>query len=309
MKIEQMKPREIWESAREDWEAIRKKARTLDPAALKIKSRFIGLPASPALLGTSMKVEKTSAKFPNIVTKVMYLSPAWEAFIGGPSSGLTLCAWATTCIKPCLGRNSGRQALDESFNARLWKTTLFLGWRKAFTRLMRLEVETMIRRCGAQDLTFSLRWNGSSDVPSASRRLAGQYPDAVFYDYTKSLRAALKNGTAGNDPTNYFLSYSFDGTSSGIKKARRVLKAGGRVSAVFDLLPGITSADGSYLRPPGKLPARFLGFPVHDGDVHDYIPADPPGVRGLRFKAAVDRAGSLKAAGSFCVDPCGELCQ
>ena len=205
--------------------------------------------------------------------------------------------------------------MDESFNSRLWKTTLFLGWRKAFTRLMRLEVEKMIRRCRkasqgtSGDLTFSLRWNGSSDVPAASRRLASQYPEAVFYDYTKNARAALKNG-AGLDPVNYFLSYSFDGTPAGIKKARRVLKAGGRVSAVFNLLPGITSADGSYRRPPEKLPARFLGFPVNtDGDEHDYIPADKPGVRGLRFKAAVDRAGSLEAAGPFVVDPCGELCQ
>ena len=311
-----MNTRAIWEYVRGNYDAIRKRAHTLNPKTIGLKSRVIGLPEAPAILGTSAKVEKTSELFPDVVSRVLYLSPAYESFIDGADGKRTLCPFATTCIDPCLGHNAGRQAMDDSFNARLWKTTVLMGAPKAFSEVLHREIAQMIKRCSSKlspetgkPMRFAFRFDGSSDL-GKGKRLARRFPEALFFDYTKSETRAISNAR-GLHPENFSQCYSFAGTRAGIDRARRVLQAGGNIAAVFDVLPAIKSKDG-YRRPPGKLPAYFLGAPVFDGDEHDLLNNDPraPGgmVRGLRFKAARDRAAMIKASKGFCVPIDSPLC-
>ena len=312
-----MNTRAIWENLRDHYPAIRARAHTLDPAALELNSRAIGLPAAPRILGTSAKVEKTSTVFPDVHSRVLYFSPAWEAFTDGADGDYTMCPFATTCIDPCLGHNAGRQAMDDSFNSRLWKTTLWMGARAAFRELLDREIAQVIRRCNSKrspetgkPMRFAFRFDGSSDL-GYGRQLARRFPEALFFDYTKSETRAISNAR-GRHPSNCAQVYSFDGTRAGIDRARRVLAAGGNIAAVFNSLPAIASAAGGYVRAPGPLPSYFLGAPVFDGDLHDLLNEDPmmPGgmVRGLRFKAARDRDAMIKAAGGFCVSLDSPLC-
>ena len=314
-----MNTRAIWENLRDNYPAIRARAHTLDPAALELNSRVIGLPAKPRILGTSAKVEKTSIVFPDVHSRVLYLSPAWEAFTDGADSEYTMCPFATTCIDPCIGRNAGRQAMDDSFNSRLWKTTLWMGARAAFRELLDREIAQVIKRCSSRGMRFAFRMDGSSDT-GYGRRLAKRFSErdektgkhqALFFDYTKSETRAISNAR-GRHPANFAQVYSFDGTRAGIDRARRVLAAGGNIAAVFNSLPAIASAAGGYVRAPGPLPEFFLGAPVFDGDLHDLLNEDPmmPGgmVRGLRFKAARNRDAMIDAAGGFCVSLDSPLC-
>ena len=52
-----MNTRAIWEYVRGNYESIRKRAHTLDPKAIGLKSRVKGLPENPAILGTIANVE------------------------------------------------------------------------------------------------------------------------------------------------------------------------------------------------------------------------------------------------------------
>lgn len=281
------------------WGAIQKKARTK-----KCKP-----PAGLTLLGTSLKVSKSDAVFPDTRSRILYLAPAWEAFEKGEADGRTLCPWATTCPLICLGRNSGQLALSHSERARLWKATLFLGDRGAFNSLLGRELAAFSVACTRQGIQGAVRLDGSSDLGLADR-FAPQFPELAFYDYTKSLARVGRQLKGGHrlpgrrewpalHPDNWSLCYSFDGTPDGRRKAKRVLAAGGTVAVVFNSLPARGDRAGA------PIPATWEGYPVDDGDTHDFLPADLPGhVRGLRFKAFRDRAGSLETAGSF-VEPVG----
>ena len=264
------------------WAAIQSKARTIP----------VPLPKALELLGSSRKVAKSEEAFPLIRSRILYLAPAYEAFPDGAEDGRTLCPWATTCIAPCLGHNSGQLALPASARARIWKTTLFLGDRKAFRALLGYELEAFRASCDRKGLLGAVRLDGASDTGEAGR-WAERFPSLAFYDYTKSY-ARARTYNIPRHPENWSLCYSFDGKASSRRKARKVLEAGGTVSVVFDSLPARKD------REAGPLPLEWEGFPVFDGDAHDFLPADPGGaVRGLRFKAQRDRTGSLEAAGPF----------
>ncbi len=268
---------------RRRWAAIQRKAAT----------RPVQLPQSVSLLGSSLKVAKTDELFPDIRSRILYMSPATEAFKLGANGKKTTCPWATTCAAPCLGHNSGQLAMPASMRARIWKTALYFGDRRAFRDLLALELEAFRRQCDRNLLQGAVRLDGSSDTGEA-RHWIGSFPELSFYDYTKGYERAAAPRPAGG---NWRICYSFDGTDLGRQKARRVLQSGGNVAVVFDALPARDK------RPAAPIPREWEGYPVFDGDAHDYLPADPRGaVRGLRFKAARDRAGSLKAAGAF-VEP------
>ena len=63
-----MNTRAIWEYVRGNYDAIRKRAHTLNPKTIGLKSRVIGLPEAPAILGTAAKEENTS----DLITDVVY---------------------------------------------------------------------------------------------------------------------------------------------------------------------------------------------------------------------------------------------
>ena len=87
-----------------------------------------------------------------------------------------------------------------------------------------------------------------------------------FYDYTKNPNRAIAHA-AGKMPSNYHLTFSRSEAND--KDVARVMKVKGNVAVVFS----------------GKLPKRYKGKRVVDGDINDLRFTDPKNVVvGLKAK-------------------------
>lgn len=228
------------------------------------------------LLGTSTKVERGEKI--GVLTAVMYLSPASE-------SGRNFCPDSTEgCRLACLGHSSGRLAMPQARAGRIRKSHLFTSDRAAFLAQLRADVAAHERKAKRLGMVAAVRLNGSSDLPWERNDMAApimrDFPNVQFYDYTKSYTRALlatdvRTGLASDKwwPANYRLIFSFSGSNH--DSCRKILECGGTVAAVF-------------AHPP--YPAEWLGFPVIDGDDHDYRYGDPPDhVIALKAKGAAKR--------------------
>lgn len=227
----------------------------------------LGMPSY--LLGTSVKVAKCESV--GVLARVMYLTPG--VFCSGADTG---------CLLACLGHNSGRMGMQDSYLARDKRTAFYLARPEAFG--VRLEAELHLLRADAylRGAKPAARLNGSSDIawerkyPEVFQRV----PEVQFFDYTKILPRVLQSVGARESrpaewPENYHLVYSDSGRE---ELNQQVLDGGGTVATVF--WP--------------RLPERWCGFEVLDGDKHDARFLDKPGsVVGLSAKgiAKVDVTG------------------
>lgn len=168
---------------------------------------------------------------------------------------------------------------------RIRKSHLFTSDRAAFLAQLRKDVAAHERKAKRLGMVAAVRLNGSSDLPWERNDMAApimrDFPNVQFYDYTKSYTRAMLAippdvEYAGRHlwwPANYRLTFSFSGENH--DACRRILEYGGTVAAVF-------------AHPP--YPADWLGFPVIDGDDHDYRYGDPAGhVIALKAKGAAKR--------------------
>jgi hypothetical protein len=212
---------------------------------------------------------------------VLHLAPA-------KLSGFEVCANRTRgCTLACLntaGRGGiargGLLTYDTIANgertnaiqvARVRKTRLYFEDRATFMQLLVKEIrrfELMARELG---LKPAIRLNGTSDIPwervktpMGNANIMASFPDVQFYDYTK--RANRKDL-----PRNYSLTFSLaDGNDAAAELA---LANGLNVAAVFF-----------------KVPDRYLGTRVINGDEHDLRFLDPRGViAGLKAKGNAKR--------------------
>ena len=242
------------------WERILYNSRTTDIMRAAV------FPETPKILGSSVKIVKGESQ--DILTAVAYLSPERE-------SGRNMCPWATKeCAAACLGHSSGQMVFDSSRNARIWKTALFLLERETFWALVTAEIHSHVRKAARKNMLPAIRLNGTTDVIPAWE-FARLFPEVTFYDYTKSFHRAVDH-IAGQFPPNYHVTYSRSGDND--NECVVVLKHGGNVAVVFDVLP-----------------ATWKGFPVINADDTDARFTDPPGtVAGLTFKGnKADVAGNF----------------
>ena len=115
-----------------------------------------------------------------------------------------------------------------------------------------------------------MRFNGTSDLPWEKVFPMKDFPQVMFYDYTKN-PGRMANFTQGKLPANYHLTFSRSEENEAL--ALDVLAQGGNVAAVFDTKKG------------QDLPPRWKGFKIIDGDLDDVRFTDPTGVIiGLRAK-------------------------
>ncbi len=272
----------------DDW------ARISATAARKGITVSATLPGVDALevIGESTKTAKNEGE--GALTGILYLPPA-------TASGRNLCPWATTgpggCEDACLV-DSGQLSMDPAENARNWKVILLFGDRALFRALLVFETGRHERRALKLGLIPALRLDGTSDVAlsdslrSSNGSLAQEFPRVMFYGYTKSVKRALR-AARGELGANRHLVFSYSGSNG--RDASRVLAAGGSVAVAFRARPGIKGR-----RAPERLPARWRGYRVIDGDISDWRPGDSRGVVvGLRFKSGRDWEGKADAAGRF----------
>lgn len=201
------------------------------------------------------------------VTFGLSLAPYKKSGIGN------VCAFAKTCIKPCLNEQ-GRGGSETVSNARIARTVLFYLARQWFFAKLTTELEKIERKHKGE--TIGVRLNMFSDIPYEHHGIIDQFPAIQFWDYTKNPRRA------GWIRPNYYVTFSYDGTNK--TDAIDILHRGGCVSVVF-----YENSDGPKCgRSAHKqtLPSEWHGFPVIDGGLTDWRPSDPPGsVVGLRLLA------------------------
>ena len=204
-----------------------------------------------------------------ILTAPLHLAPA-------RISGYNACASATkACIKSCLHTAGNPAYMAGKSRARIAKTKLYFEQREAFLALLFEDIFWLSLRANKLGLIAGIRLNATSDIPFERVIFQGETVIAYcerlgvkVYDYTKILKRAIAQP--------YHLTFSR--TEKNDTDCIKVLEAGGNVAAVF----------------AGKLPEKWHGFPVINGDESDWRPGDSAGVVvGLtpKGKAKLDQSG------------------
>lgn len=192
-------------------------------------------------------------------------------------SGKNVCPSASVgCRNACL-YHAGYGAYPKVQQARIKKTQLFNADKKTFLVNLIKEVEVAIRRTKKNNLTPCFRLNLTSDIPWETIKIDGKnifemYPDVQWYDYTKSLKRMI-NFLTGKMPKNYHLTFSRSESNDDAVKI--VLGMGGQTAMVFS----------------DKLPKKYMGYKVVDGDDNDLRFLDPKKtIIGLKVKGSKGKA-------------------
>jgi hypothetical protein len=235
-------------------------------------------------------------------TGILYLSPANESGL------MNTCVMASIeCIAACL-KASGRLNMPKSVQSRIEKTRLLFHARELFLDSLRWDIGMTIRRASQlgycshckdvqtkrtgrnankcrmckgtlETVKPAVRLNGTSDLPWLAMLLSAEFPDVVFYDYTKLPRPYLRVRP------NYRITFSYSGHN--LAESLDALSHGVNVAAVFNVPKGM------------PLPDSWQGFPVIDGDTHDLRFLDATGVIvGLRPKGK-----KAKVKSAFLIEP------
>ena len=165
-------------------------------------------------------------------------------------SGKNVCPNASkACAAACLN-TSGRGQMNSVQDARINKTNAFWKDRVQFLKDLDQEIKQLSKRADQAGFKFAVRLNGTSDLPWHRYKLNGQNlmdlnPGVQFYDYTKVFNYL------DHDVKNYYVVYSYSGENH--KECNAALRMGVNVAIVFK----------------DKLPKKFKGRKVIDGDKHD----------------------------------------
>ena len=183
-----------------------------------------------------------------------------------------VCPDAVTCQTSCLA-HQGQGPMPSVKQSRAAKTVLYYLARGWFLESLNRELTNFRKRHRG---TIGARLNMFSDIPWEHHDIVDIHPDIMFYDYAKSPRRW------GQVRDNYWVTFSYDGTTKNANHAQAILANGGNVSVVY------YDEDGMCGRAAHRqtLPASDLGYDVIDGGVTDWRPDDPRGVIvGLRLLA------------------------
>jgi hypothetical protein len=217
---------------------------------------------------SNYKTSKGEAK--GYLTGIMYLAPAKMSGV------MNTCVMATDgpfgCINLCLNL-SGQGQFTPAQEARIDKTLLLHKDRELFLACLRWDIERLLRKAKRKGMKLCVRINGTSDLPWIAVQMASEYPEVIFYDYTKLPQPELRMRP------NYRIVFSHSGRN--LEETLRVMALGVNVAVVFNRSKG------------EALPETWNGRPVIDGDLNDLRFLDPVGVVvGLRPKGP----RALKAA-------------
>ena len=208
------------------------------------------------LLATNTKLEKGTKL--GWRTYGLSLSPAGK-------SGKQFCPHRSKgCEAACLDM-SGMGVFSNVQAARLNKSRYFIENRTEFLNQLNQEISNAAKLGLRKSQPVAVRLNVLSDLPWQKLIDMDAYPDIQFYDYTPNL-ARMVQFLNGELPKNYHLTFSRKEDNQ--HKVVAVAKSGGNVAAVFS-----------------KLPQKYLGNPVVDGDLSDLRFLDPKNVIvGLKAK-------------------------
>lgn len=216
---------------------------------------------SKKLLAIDTNAKTVKGQKYGFMTGILYMAPH-------TISGQNVCPMATiaACDKACL-YSAGRGAFNSVQQSRIDKAKWFHADRESFMVQVVRNIEGLIKKAKANDMTPLVRLNGTSDIRWESipvtyngttyANVMSLFPEVQFYDYTK-----LANRK--NVPSNYDLTFSYSGTPAYQKYVEQAKASGMRIAAVF--------------RNVEDIPATFLALDCVDGDDSDIRHMDPQGV-------------------------------
>ncbi len=188
-------------------------------------------------------------------TGIMYLLPS-------DSSGLgNVCPSASKGCKAACLNTAGRGKFNNVQAARMRKTKMWFEDRSSFYNILRDDIRQLIANSKRKGLIPCVRLNGTSDMPGMARRLAKEFPQVQFYDYSaipKPWKRTL---------TNYHLTFSRK--EDNIEECMEALDKGINVAMVFD----VKNAE--------DLPKSYLGYEVISGEENDLRFLDKKGKKGV----------------------------
>jgi hypothetical protein len=227
-------------------------------------------PTKQAILGISSAKTRKGESL-GYLTGICYLSPA------DLSGVANVCPWAGNCKEICLN-SAGRGAFNSVQKARRNKTVFYKENKEQFMLNLRRDILALERKAKRIGFTPCVRINGTSDLRVHKEPVMQEFPHVQFYDYTKDF-VKMGHYLGGKLPSNYHLTFSYDGDNSNWRECLGILAHGGNVAVVFRK----------------EIPTEWRGYKVIDGDLHDLRFLDPQGpvIVGLKAKgkAKKDRSG------------------
>ena len=224
------------------------------------------------LIGVGNNAKTVKGDGSEYETGIQYMKPYKTVFKGKVHN---LCAMAdkAKCHEGCLN-TAGRGQMGVVQRGRERKTQLYFSDRIGFMDALINDLTVFSRRQRKKNIQPCVRLDGTSDTGMGAK-VAPQFPEIQFYDYTKVIKRAYQDR-----PSNYHITLSY--SEADPDYAEQVLTAvretGTNAAVVFR----------------DKLPKTFKGLPVIDGDKDDLRFLDPQGVIvGLKAKgkAKNDRSG------------------
>jgi hypothetical protein len=215
----------------------------------------------------SIDNSKASKSIPfGYLNAIHYMAPHDIAGVGN------LCPHATEgCKSLCLGQYSGHAGMvrhDDDINSvrqsRIDKAQRFMQDRAAYLEDVCRSIVSVEFKARNLYLIPVVRLNGSTDIAWEGiavtwrgvryPNIMAAFPPIQFVDYTKSSHRMYREL-----PHNYHLTFSRSETNEA--ECMDLLADGFNVAAVFR-----------------KVPRKWKGFTVIDGDIHDLRHLDPKGV-------------------------------
>lgn len=247
------------------------------------------VPENPKLLGSSVKVEKGRKK--GVRTAILYLAPADSAPLTRHGKPLNLCPWASDgCRAGCLGEHAGRMVMSSVRNARVWKTALYFMHRNLFYQMLEKEIQALAKKSASEGSILAVRLDGTSDLGLADGSYMGsdgrymslpeRFPDAMFYDYTKSPHRV----TRPLPIKNRHFTYSASERPESETVADLALRHGHSVAAIVSRLPENGTEWSALQR---TLTGNVLPSTTIDGDETDARFLDNRTIGGQSNRGAI----------------------
>lgn len=191
------------------------------------------------ILTSNAKLDKANSNYINLGI----------ALLPEKTSGYgNVCPFAGDCVKTCIAF-SGMNRFPTAIESKRMRTKLFFENFELFKVMLVAELITYREKAKKEKKKLAIRLNMYSDIFWEVKfpELFTMFPEVQFYDYTK---APLKARPVKSIPKNYNLTYSFNEKTT---------------TKDYDL----KIRNMSIVFKDKKLPKKYFGIKVIDGDKHD----------------------------------------